>query len=311
MMRLPIGIEVRDLRLIVAVAAEGSLTRAGARLNVTQPALSRHLATLEHRVGAPLFMRLGVRMQPTPAGELFLRHARDLLERVAVTETELTALQGPVRRVLRVGTDCYTGYHWLPGVANRFAARHPDVDVQIAFDAVGDPVAGIRRGAVDVALVTDGGRHAGLASRRLFMDEYVAVVAPSHRFASRAFIEPRDLATERLLLLSAPESSTVMEQFVRPARVKPRSVADVQLIGAVAALAESEYGVGITPNWTIAPEVRAGRLVSVRLGRSGFRRFWTAVMSREAARESALQDFTHAIAADGPAFTAPVRTLAR
>src|SRR5262249_49717447 len=141
---LPVGLEVRDLRMVAAVAAEGSLTQAGARLNVTQPALSRHLAMLERRVGSALFMHTGPRMQPTAAGELLLRHARDLLERVAATECELREFQHAPRRTLRIGTGCYTGYHWLPGVLSRYSARHPEVEVEIAFEAAGDPVRRLR-----------------------------------------------------------------------------------------------------------------------------------------------------------------------
>src|SRR4051812_29323408 len=130
----PARLEVRDLRLVVAIASEGSLTQAGVRLNVTQPALSRHLTTLEQRIGTSLFVRTGPRMQPTAAGELLLRHARDVLERVAATEADLRDLQRVPRRALRIGTDCYTGYHWLPSVINRHATRHAEVEVEIAFD---------------------------------------------------------------------------------------------------------------------------------------------------------------------------------
>jgi LysR family transcriptional regulator for metE and metH len=297
---LPPRLEVRDMRLVTAVAGEGSLTQAGVRLNVTQPALSRHLAELERRIGTTLFTRTGVRMQATAAGELLLRHAHELLDRVAATEAELRDLQHEPRRTLRIGTDCYTGYHWLPGVVSRYGARHPQIEVEIVFDAAGDPVRRLRGGTVDVALVTDGGNYRGLAVRPLFSDEYVAVVAPGHRLSKRSFIEPADLATERVLLMSDPASSNVMKQFIRPSGVKPRLVADVQLVGAVAALAESDFGVGMVPSWTIAPEVRSGRLIALRLGRSGFQRVWTAVMTKTLAREPWLQDFVQAIAADVP-----------
>src|SRR5687767_3018630 len=102
-------LELRDLRLIAAVCAEGTLTKAGARLNVTQPVLSRHLATLESRVGTALFTREGSRMLPTPGGELLLRRARDVLERMREAESELRQLTEAPLRTLRVGVDCYTG----------------------------------------------------------------------------------------------------------------------------------------------------------------------------------------------------------
>lgn len=298
--RLPVGLEVRDLRMMAAVAAEGSLTQAGARLHVTQPALSRHLATLERRVGSTLFTRTGPRMQPTAAGELLLRHAADVLERVAATECALRDFQHAPRRTLRIGTSCYTGYHWMPGVLNRYTARHPEVDIEIAFEAAGDPVRRLRAGALEVALVTDGGTYRGYSVRRLFMDEYIAVVAPGHRLSNRAYIDAKDLLTERVLLMSDPATSNIVNQFIKPAGVKPKFIADVQLVGAVAALAESGFGIGMVPNWTIAPEVRSKRLVSLRLGPTGFIRAWAAVMTREQARERWLQEFVHAIAADAP-----------
>ena len=133
------SLEVRDFRLVAAVCAEGTLTKAGARLHVTQPALSRHLATLETRIGTSLFTRKGARMHPTPSGELLLRRAREVLERIQETETELRGLTKSPQRTLRVGVDCYTGYHWLPRVVNRYAARHPAIDVQIAFEAIRSP----------------------------------------------------------------------------------------------------------------------------------------------------------------------------
>ncbi len=295
-------LDVRDLRLVTAVAAEGSLTLAGVRLNLTQPALSRHLGKLERRLGALLFSRSGPAMRPTATGERLLRHAREVLSRIAAAETDLQEFRGTPSRRLRIGVDCYTGYHWLPQVLNRYAARHPDVDVAIAFEAAGDPVARLRTGAIEVALVTDGGPRKGYSVTRLFSDEYIAVVAPDHRLAGRTSIEPSDLKTERLLMMGPVESSMVAQQWLVPARVTPKFIVDVQLVGAVAALAEALFGVGLVPSWTIAPEVRSGRLVPLRLGRNGFKRNWSAVCTRSASRERQLRELVEALAIDGPAF---------
>ena len=293
-------LEIRDLRLMDAVCAEGTLTKAGARLNVTQPALSRHLATLEARLGTSLFTRKGVRMHPTASGELLLRRAREVLERMQETETELRELTRAPQQTLRVGVDCYTGYHWLPRVVNRYAARHPGVDVQIAFEAIRSPVRRLRDGVIDVALVTDGTASKQFASRRLFEDEYIAVVEPGHRLAARSFVTPADFANERVLLMSDPANSNVMATFFRANGVSPRAVSDVQLVGAVAALAESGFGVGMVPSWTIAPEIRSGRLVALKLGRGGFRRVWTALLDKAQARQPWMTDFLAAMTTDGP-----------
>lgn len=299
--RPALRLEIRDLRLVVAVAADGSLTRAGDSLHVSQPALSRHLRQLEARVGAPLFLRTGVRMVPTPTGELLLRHASSVLDRMAAAEQELQSSGSRDRRVVRVGTECYTGYHWLPAVSNRFAKAHPEVAIDIAFDAAGDPLPLLRNRQIDVALLTEPRHVRGVHLTRLFTDELVAAVSPHHEWATRPFLTPKDFSGVRLLLLSSPETSYVVNRFLEPAGIEPAHMADVQLVGAMAALIEADFGVGVLPSWTIATEVRAGRLVPLRLGRTGVIRTWQAAVRTGNKHETALRDFIAALATGVPA----------
>jgi LysR family transcriptional regulator, regulator for metE and metH len=294
-------LEIRDLRMVVTVASDGSLTRAGETLHVSQPALSRHLRQLESRVGASLFLRTGSRMVPTAIGELMLRHAASVLERLATAEQELQSSGGIERRVVRVGTECYTGYHWLPAVSNRFAVAHPNVAIDIAFDAAGDPLPMLRDRQIDVALLTEPRQVRGINATKLFTDELVAAVAPHHEWATRPFLAPKDFKDVRLLLLSSPETSYVVSRFLKPARVKAKHMADVQLVGAMAALIEADFGVGVLPSWTIATEVRAGRLVPLRLGRTGMIRTWLAAVRAADKNDRSIQDFIAALSTGVPA----------
>ena len=294
-------LEIRDLRMVTAVASEGSLTQAGAVLYVSQPALSRHLRQLETRLGAQLFVRTGTRMVPTATGELLLRHAAGVLEQVEAAEQAIQSSGVREKRVIRVGTECYTGYHWLPGVSNRFGHAHPDVEIEIAFDAAGDPLPMLRKGLIDVALLTEYRQPRGIEVSKLFTDELVAAVSPRHAWASRPYLMPKDFATVRLLLLSSPESSFFMNTVLKPAGITPMQVADVQLVGAMAALIEADFGVGVLPSWTIATEVRAGRLVPLRLNRNGTFRTWLAAVRNAQRRDRSIQDFILALSTGVPA----------
>jgi LysR family transcriptional regulator for metE and metH len=294
-------LEIRDLRLVTAVATQGSLTQASAVLHVSQPALSRHLAQVEARIGAPLFERTGSRMVPTSTGELLLRHATSILQQLDAAEQALYSSGTRERRVLKVGTECYTGYHWLPNVSNRFAQAHPGVEIEIAFDAAGDPLPLLKKGEIDVALLTEHRKLRGMTVTKLFIDELVAAVSPRHAWASRPFVTAKDFSSVRLLLLSSPETSYVVNRFLAPAGVVPQQIADVQLVGAMASLVEAEFGVGVLPSWTVATEVRAGRLVPLRLGRRGMLRTWSAAVMNSQRRDRSIQDFISALSTGVPA----------
>src|SRR5947209_11551762 len=164
-------LETRHLRLVAAVAEHGTLTRAGRVLHLTQSGLSRQLLDLETRLGLPLFHRLGKRMVPTPAGERLLVAARRALPQLSDVEEEMRRLAGGRAAILRVSTECYTCYHWLPGVLQRFARRFPQVDVQIVAEATHHPVPALFDGRIDLAIVSYDDHDDRLAYVPLFSDE--------------------------------------------------------------------------------------------------------------------------------------------
>ena len=98
-------LEIRHLKLVRAVTSAGSLTGAGAVLNLTQSALSHQLRDIESRLGTPLFLRVGKRMMLTPAGERLLRSADEVLDAIERTEDSIRQLSGADRGLLRLSTE--------------------------------------------------------------------------------------------------------------------------------------------------------------------------------------------------------------
>src|SRR5690349_12039209 len=110
-------LDLRHLRLVAAVAESGGQTRAAHKLHLTQSALSHQLRELEGRIGTPLFIRTSRRMVLTAAGERVLASARRVLHEVESLERDLVLEATSGRAgVVRLATECYTCYHWLPGV---------------------------------------------------------------------------------------------------------------------------------------------------------------------------------------------------
>jgi LysR family transcriptional regulator for metE and metH len=108
--------EMRHLQLVRAIANAGTLTQAGLVLNLTQSALSHQLRDIESRLGVRLFSRDGRRLTPTAAGLTLLDTANQVITIIERSEDAVRQAAGGERGLLRLTTECYTCYHWLPPV---------------------------------------------------------------------------------------------------------------------------------------------------------------------------------------------------
>jgi LysR family transcriptional regulator for metE and metH len=264
------------------VADSGGQTRAASKLNLTQSALSHQLRELEARVGAPLFIRASRRMVLTATGERVLASARRVLHEVETLERDLVAESATGGAgVVRLATECYTCYHWLPGVVTAFRQDWPRVDVRIVAEATADPVRALLDGALDLAIVAGDVDERRLGCTALFEDEQVVVVAPDHPLAKRTFVEPQDLQNEHLILYTTHSSeNSVLREVLRPAGVEPRQLTRVQLTEAIVELVKAGLGITVLARWAIAPQLRDGSLVGIPLTARGFHRRWWAVTRR-------------------------------
>ena len=308
---MPPGLDVRDFSLIREIADTGSVTRAGTRLHLTQSALSHRLRSVESRLRMPLFLRVGKKMVPTPAGERVLATAREVLDAVGRVEDELHALGRDGAGVLRICTQCYTGYHWLPTLLRTFQARHPRVDVQIVVDATYRPADALLAGEVDLAVLTRGVHDRRLLIRPLFEDEMLAVVAPGHPLAGREFIELSDLSGEHLITYKTDRrDSYVFTRILEPAGIEPATVSQVPLTEAILELVKAGMGVAVLARWAVEPAIRSRSVRALRLTRRGVTRQWSAATLR--GPEPAWRaDFVALLREHGPSRAEPARPRRR
>lgn len=147
-----VPLDLRQVNAFLAVCEHGSLGRAAAQLNITQPALSRTIQRLETQLGAPLFERYATGMVLTPYGEALRPHA-NLLRREAEHATEeIQALRGLARGTIRVGAVASVASVVLPQAIARVLARWPNLRVRIV-EGVGDFLAdALVRHEIDLAI---------------------------------------------------------------------------------------------------------------------------------------------------------------
>jgi LysR family transcriptional regulator for metE and metH len=294
-------LDVRHLALVDAISQAGSVTAAARRLHLTQSALSHQLLDLEARAGLQFFTRLGRRMVLTPAGERVLAAAHRVLDDLSRTEGDLRAMASGHTGVLRLCTECNTGYHWLPPLLHEFQNRFPRVDVNIKVEATNRPLDALLAGEIDLAVMTSPVADPRVAGTPVFQDEMMAVVAPAHPFARRPFVAPADFAAEHLLLHRIDrKTSFTFTRILAPAGVEPRRVSEVPLTEAILELIKAGIGIGVLAGWAFDPARRAGSVVAVRIGREGVRRTWTAVTLKDRPVTAWMTAFVKLLAARGP-----------
>jgi len=293
-------LEIRHLKLIEAIALEGAMTRAAERLYITQSALSHQLAGLEQALGVSLFRRVPRGMVLTRAGEKLLDCARLVLPTIRDAQDLITAAESEARGTLRISTECYTCYHWLPPRLKSFQASFPRVEIEIVAEATRRPIEALLAGDLDLAIVSQPPVRAGVVLHPLFEDELVAILSPEHSLAHRRSLSPSDFAHERLITYSVPlQQLSLYQHFLRPAGITPESVSRVDLTEAMVEMVKANLGIAVLARWAIARHLNPATLKALPLGTRGFHRKWYAVTIKSRRPPVYLKSFIDLLAEKG------------
>jgi LysR family transcriptional regulator for metE and metH len=275
-------LEVRDLRLALSLASAGTTAGAAVLLHLSQPAVSRALLAVEDKLRTQLFERTPRGLVPTAAGERLVSAAARLLVELGEIEQLVRTPLPPMSR-LRIVCECYTAYHWLPSALQTLRKTLPGLEISLAIQHTSDPVAALEAGEIDAALLTTAAvPRARLEERRLFSDEVVFVMAPSHPLADKRVLSKADLQKTALLVSNVP--STESQWFMRQVfgRERPRlRFEQVPLTDALLELARAGMGVAVLSEWIASPHLAAGDLLIKRLASGPLRRPWRLAWRRE------------------------------
>lgn len=294
-------LDSRHLRLVAEVARTESVTRAADRLNVTQSAVSHQLRELEDKLGTPIFVRSGKRMLPTPAGRVIVDAADRVLGDIGRVEARVEQLARHTAGELRVCTHCYTGYHWLPSLVEALQRRYPAFTLNVAAEYTLNPVAALLDAKLDLAIMNDDSADRRLRYRELFEDEHVAVVPPSHRWTSRTFITPEELAAERLYLYSRSiDHSFIVQKVLRPAGFEPRQCTYLQLTEGIIEMVKAGLGASVLPKWSIATALASKGVKAIRITKAGVFRKWYAVTLGDTADTPIMEEFIRLLSKQAP-----------
>src|SRR5262249_12055577 len=286
-----VNLDIRHLKLIVAVTEEQSVTRAGEVLHLTQSALSHQLREIEEKLGTPLFLRMNKKMILTQAGERLLGTARQVLDEMKRAEHHISQIAANRQGTLRISTECYTCYHWLPDVMKEFRQKFPGVEVRIDAEATHRPIQALLQGKLDLAIVSSVHRDKQLHYRSLFQDELVVILPTYHPLVSRPYLSAKDFVGENLILYVSPDESTIFQKILRPAGIAPARVTTVPLTEAIIEMVKAGLGISAIARWAVEEQIAGEKIVARSLTRRGLHRQWQAVTIKQDTPPAYIDEF--------------------
>ena len=268
-----LGIELRHLGALQALAEEGSFGRAAARLGYTQSAVSQQIATLERIIGERLVERPGGPrpVSLTEAGRLLLRHAESIVDRLRAAQADMQALRTGEIGTLRVGTFQSVGARVLPALMRRFGKQWPGVEVTLEELDDEEILRAVERGDVDIGFVLLPTGDAPIETLELIRDPYRLVVAAASPLGRGRAPSLRTLADEPLIAFRSPHPTEPVESAFRAAGIEPHFAFRSNDNPTVQGLVAAGVGIAIMPALTIDesdPRVRVvdlGDAVAPRL----------------------------------------------
>ena len=244
--------ELRHLRYFVTVAEELNISRASARLRISQPAVSRQLRDLEEELGVELFRREKSGLKLTPAGETFLAHARDLLRRSGDAVKQMESFGKRAKEIVTVGYIAPVLASILTPALRRFSQQHSDTEVALREMPPGEQLKALRDGGIDLALI---GNPCPEVEREFAVTvltriPFQAVLPDNHLLALRKRIALSELEQETFIGFAEekfPGRNNAICAACQAAGFTPRFGPHVENLTALLALAAAGKGVTLAP----------------------------------------------------------------
>ncbi len=249
--------ELRHLRYFVAVAEARSLKLAAEeKLRTTQPSLSRQIRDLEDEVGTPLLIRGAKGVELTPAGRVFLDHARVMLSQAEVAVQSARQIAHPAKPSFALGFMIGHDRTWLPEALKLLRDELPNIHVVISTQNSPQLATALLHGGIDLAFLRreDGGNE--LEFRTLVEESFEVFLPSNHRLAAKDAIDVQDIVGETFISVSGtalsisgkqPALRRAIDKYLKDNGIEIKPSHEVDNLGGVMSLIPSTRGVALLP----------------------------------------------------------------
>jgi len=247
--------DLKPLKFFVAVAEQGSFTRAAEQLRLAQPAISIAIRKLEEEVGLQLLNRKDRSITLTAAGAVFLQHAKTILGQVKTAQRAMDEMKELVRGEVSIGLPTMLGSYYFPRVISEFIRQHPTLNFSVKEHGTRTLQRMIADGELDLGVVVTENVPENLEVRPFLQQEMVVCVPPGHPFASRASVGFADFAAEPLVLFKEGYfQRDVIARVSRQADLPPHIIFETNLLPLIKQMVRRGVGISTLLEMVIADD---------------------------------------------------------
>jgi DNA-binding transcriptional LysR family regulator len=275
-----------QLRILKAIASEGSFKRAADSLYVSQPAVSLQVQNLEKQLNVPLFDRGGRRAQLTEAGYLLLNYGEKIIALCQETCRAIEDLQNLQGGTLIVGASQTTGTYLLPRMIGMFRQKYPDVTVQLQVHSTRRTSWAVANGQVDLAII--GGEVPSELQEVLTIlpyaeDELALIVPVFHPLAKVETIQKDDLYKLQFIALDSQSTiRKVIDRVLSSYEIDTKRFKvemELNSIEAIKNAVQSGLGAAFVSTTAIEKELQMGALHRARIKDVEIKRVLSAIVN--------------------------------
>jgi len=291
-----------QLRILKAIAAEGSFKRAADSLYVSQPAVSLQVQNLERQLDVPLFDRGGRRAQLTEAGYLLLSYGEKILSLCQETCRAIEDLQNLQGGTLIVGASQTTGTYLLPRMIGMFRQKYPDVAVQLHVHSTRRTAWSVANGQVDLAII--GGEVPAELQDALdilpYAEDELALILPViHQFADTDTIQRDDLYKLQFIALDSQSTiRKVIDQVLSRCDIDTKRLKvemELNSIEAIKNAVQAGLGAAFVSLSAIEKELQMGVLHRAKIEDVVVKRMLSVIVNPNRYRSKAAEAFSREI----------------
>ncbi len=244
--------ELQQLRYVAALARELHFAKAARKTNVSQPTLSQQVKKLESELGTALFERSPRRVRLTDAGKKFLPYALEVLGAAERGIQELSSREGEVTGTVRLCAIPTIGPYLLPPVIAQIRKAAPKLVLELHEETTAVLLARLKEGELDLGLLSPPVSEKGISVLDLGHEPFYLAVSKKHRLAHQKSVSPKELASERLLVLQEGHcfGEQSLEYCKRTAR-DPQVIFRGSSLLSVMRLAAAGEGVTFVPRMAV------------------------------------------------------------